>query len=611
LKTIIVAVYWLNSYDFRESYKQEVSMLENNSGNGGIFDAGRLFFGKIVFYLAFAPAAAVLVNGCSSLPCQAPKGDRSVRIQSYRDEASRLRGLSATREVAVERETSDALQKSLGNELEKPENRVFLNETELLLHQFRVLKPGDSLAPLYLKLMSQQVAAYYDPEKKRLVYVDENVATAGKKEGKKSSNLPEMERFVYVHEYCHALEDAHFDLDRLSRTSMCDLDRNLAMTSFMEGNAVLTGLDGLLDGSGVAVNTATPLNAWIVDLLGSVGLEDAAEKEFEGVPPMLAGALLRPYLDGAVFSNRIRRETGWQGIDAVYRSRIPLTTAEILYPERRYFKAFRPAVFEPEPQLFATARRGVAVNSLGALGTALWLGSDEMAVPAHFGFLKGWMGDRVYFLKGESNAVQTVWLSMWERPGMARAFSRRVERRLRESFGDVQSQVRRRECLVAAVWTSAADKDGAACAALSECALQTRVDVETPSALASWFCDLPWPVRFQAFDGVPSGCEMLGGYAADVREGAGAFKLSLASGLLVRVETNPDRSYFGTLAGLMRHVRDNRSDFTYWKLPVLASWHRRGTGDDERYRWSLLWGVLADGNERRARVLLVPVWRKK
>ena len=61
---------------------------------------------------------------------------------------------------------------------------------------------------------------------------------------------------------------------------------------------------------------------------------------------------------------------------------------------------------------------------------------------------------------------------------------------------------------------------------------------------------------------------------------------------------------------MLRHVKDARSGFTYWQLPVLAAWHRRGEGEELRYRWSLLWGFLADGSEDRARVLFVPVWRK-
>jgi len=455
--------------------------------------------------------------------------------------------------------------------------------------------------------MSQQVAAYYDPELKRLVYVDENVDATGKKIG---SGMQGLQRFVYVHEFCHALEDDQFNLNRLTKTSLDDLDRNLALTCFAEGNAMLVGLDGLLDDYGVAMNTATPFSAWLLRQLGGLTLEDALEGT-EGAPPFLAGTLVRPYFDGAIFSNRIRRDQGWQGVDDVYRSRIPQTTAEILYPERRYLKGFKPAVFEPDTQLLGSAEWGVVTNSMGALGIALWLGGNEMTTPREFGFLKGWMGDRVYFIRGPDAAIRTVWLSTWERPGMARTFRRHVERCLKERFGDVTWAVQRDGRLVAAVWDCAGTMSRASCDALVACALRTRVSVKNPSFLASWTKDVPLPIRFPDYEGWGSGCEVLGGYVSDVQGGPCFFRMSLAGGLLLRAEDNPDRHYYGTLCGLIRHVSDVRSDFTYWKLPVLASWHRRGEGKDERYCWNLVWGLLADGNEHRARVLFVPVWHAK
>ena len=543
--------------------------------------------------------------GCSTVPCAEVRGDRAARIRGYQDEAARLRGLPPKGAVSVEQETPAALLVSLEKELDKPENRAFLADTELLLQRFRVLKPELSLRSAYLKLMSQQVAAYYDPEKKRLAYVDENVSAAGKQGG---PDLPGMERFVYVHEFCHALEDAHYDLDRLTKASLCELDRNLALTSFAEGNAVLTGIDGLIGGYGLAMNTATPFGAWCVNLFDDADMDSAAE-EMKGLPPFLTGALLRPYLDGAVFSNRIRRDAGWQAVDEIYRSRLPLTTAEILYPERRYLKGFKAASFEPAEGLLREARQGVCTNSLGALGIALWLGGDEPAAAHEYGFLKGWMGDRVYLFAGDDGDPRTVWLSLWERPGMARAFCRKVGRRLRQDFADVPHEVRREGRLVAVVWGGSAQQGEAACSALADLALQTRVEADLPPAWASWSNDLPWPLRFPSFPGHASGCELLGGYAADLHTGDAFFRFSLASGLLLRTEANPDRHYYGVLGGLVRHVEDRRSDFTFWKIPFLASWHRNGRDEREKYRWTVACGLLADGTETRARVLFVPVWR--
>jgi len=514
-----------------------------------------------------------------------------------------MRGLALKREISIERETRDQMRVSFERELEKNDNREFLAQTELLLRQFRLLPNETSLSTLFLEMMTDQVAAYYDPEKKRLVAVDGLVMQTEGAPGV-SRESHDMEHFVYLHEFCHALEDDHFDLERLTREAAANLDSSLALTAFTEGNAMLVGLDGLLDGYGVPMTTASPFAAWALGLLRRLDLEEASE-QLEGTPPFLISALLRPYLDGTVFCNRLRYDAGWGAIDRVYARRLPATTAEILYPERRYLAGFQAATFEPAPGLLQEAAHGISTNRLGALGIALWLNGDRLDAPASYSFLRGWMGDCVYFLKGEGQAVQTVWLSLWERPSMARAFSRAVRRRLKEEFEGEPYAVQRDGTRVTIVWGCA---DAAACDRLMACARQSRIDAEGPGWLASVVRDLPLPLRLPHYPDFSSGVEVLGGWAVDVHGGEGFFHGTLASGLL-RTEWNSDRHAVGAAWGLLSHTSDTCADYTYWKLPLLASWHRRGSGETRRYRWRVLGGVLADGDERRARLLFVPVWR--
>jgi len=528
-----------------------------------------------------------------------------IRTARYQAQAANVRGLPLRREISIEKETREQMRASFEKELAKSDNREFLSQTELLLRQFRLLPRETALSALFLELMTDQVAAYYDPASKRLVAVSEPPPQASEAP-RLSREVPGMERFVYVHEFCHALEDDHFDLERLMRDSSRDLDSNLALTAFSEGTAVLAGLDGLLDGYGVPMTSASPFAAWALGLLGRVDLEEAAE-QLEGTPPFLTAALLRPYLDGTVFCNRLRRDAGWGAIDRAYTRRVPAPTAEILYPERRYLPGFRAAVFEPDPGLLREAAHGVSVNRLGALGIALWLNGDRLAAPSRHSFLKGWMGDSVYFLKGERQEVQTVWLSLWERPAMARAFCRAARRRLKEDFEGTPCAVQRDGARVMIVWGCA---DEAACERLMACARRSRVDVQNPGWLASAMRDLPLPLRLPRYPAFSSGVELLGGWGAEAHVGEDFFRGTLACGLL-RTEWNPDRHVVGAAWGLVSHASDVRADYTSWKLPLLASWHRRGSGEARRYRWRVLWGVLADGDERRVRLLFVPVWRDR
>jgi hypothetical protein len=568
------------------------------------FEKGRLRGGVNLFFVAvFLLLAGSGLVGCRSIPL-----DRShdVQVQCQRDlqQAVQLRGLNLKREIDIQRESPEMLGLALAAELDKPENHAFLSTTAVLLQQLRVIKPDDDLKSLFLKVMGQQVAAYYDPEKKRVVYVEGGVSQAISN----SAAKPLVDRFVYVHEFCHALEDSHFDIERLTRESLSDFDRNLAVTSLIEGDAMLVGLDSVFAES--PVNTATPLGACVVQVMGHMDL--ASEMKAMGdCPAFLGGALIRPYLDGAIFSNRIRREAGWSAVDAIFTDNVPKTTAEILFPERKFLNAFTPATFHPVASLLGSAGQSVLTNRVGAMGMALWLGGDALVRPRQYErFLSGWMGDEIYFSKAADGHVEkTVWLSYWERAGHAGRFCRQVKRRLSASFKDVSWRVERKGRLVAIVWSD--ELDVTRCEDIAKKALDTSVEAQAVSGFLSWCSDLPWPMRFPRYNGYSGGFELLGGHMIDVASGDPFFRVNLADGLIFRAESNPDRSYWGTLGGLVRFVRDERSAFSCWHVPVLANWFRRGSGDNEQYKWSVLWGLAGYGDERKARILLIPVWHAK
>ena len=544
------------------------------------------------------------MSGCSMLPKEMPsKDNREAAIREYQDMAVQLRGLPLKHEVAIQKETKTELKVSMEKDLEKPDNKISLEESDFLLRQFRVLSKDQSLKDLLLRFMQEGAAAYYDHEERRLVYLEENATT----NATTPVMLQGMEKFVYVHEFCHAIEDSHYGLTKRTKEVELDFDRSQAFTSFIEGNAVLAGIDSLLDG--FPMNTVTPLGAWGSEtLMQGADMEDVSS-QFEWCPPFLSGAMVRPYLDGMAFCNRIRRDAGWQAINKMYDVRTPQTTADILYPERRYLKGFVPAVFTPDAQFFKDAKESITTNSLGVMGIALLLGGEKIATAYDYGFLKGWMGDRLYVMKGKDGKQKRVWLSYWERPGFARSFRWRIEDYLSDRFKDGSWSVQRDGRMVAAVWADTAAEQ-TACEEMAARALKTPVNVDCPSWLASWGNDLPWPVRFPVYEGLSTGCNVLGGWAMDVDVGPAFYRFNLLSTWLLNIEENPDRHHFSTCFGLMRHVKDVRSDFTYWRIPVVASWLRCGHEKDERYEWSLLWGILADGTEKRARVLFVPVWRR-
>jgi len=545
----------------------------------------------------------LFATGCSMLPREIAESDnKEAQIREYQAMAVQLRGLSLQHEVAIREETKEELRRSMEKDLEKPHNKASLEESDLLLRQFRVLHKEQSLKALLLSFMQEEAAAYYDHEERRLVYVEEQEKT----NGLSLAGFQGMERFVYVHEFCHAIEDSHYGLTKRTKEAELDFDRSQALTSFVEGNAVLLGVDSILDG--IPLNTATPFGAWGVESLMQDADMSEVSEQLKWCPSFLTGAMVRPYLDGAVFCNRLRRDAGWQALNGIYDGRMPQTTAEILYPERRYLKGFVPAIFAPEPALLGRTYEKVTTNSLGVMGIALLLSGEMLAAADDYGFLKGWMGDRIFITTGGDGKQKRLWLSYWERPGFASSFRWRMEDYLKERFKEGSWSVQREGRLVAAVWSEEASEKKI-CENQASRALKTPVTVENPSWLASWGNDLPWPVRFPVYEGHSVGMDLLGGWLMEADTGSAFYRFSLLNTWLLNVEENSDRHHFSTCFGLMRHVKDVRSDFTYWRIPVLASYLRCGHEKTERYEWSLLWGILADGTEERARILFVPVWR--
>ena len=87
--------------------------------------------------------------------------------------------------------------------------------TEALYKQLGLLPQDASLEDLYIELLTSQVAGLYDDETKHM-YVISSSDQAGP-----------VERFIYSHEYTHALTDQAFDLRKVVGTATDQSDRSL------------------------------------------------------------------------------------------------------------------------------------------------------------------------------------------------------------------------------------------------------------------------------------------------------------------------------------------------------------------------------------------------
>jgi len=237
--------------------------------------------------------------------------DAAVARSMARVEA--VRGLEFERTVPVE---------VLSREEFRAESRQGFDNTSTSdrIHQnvkyealFMVNESTDAVA-VQRRNRGASVGGYYDPREERIVVVSDNPES------------PRLSEVTLSQELFHALQDQTFNISRYDQTTR---ERH---------NAV----DGIIEGDGNYVDylyqQRCELPADAADHWGDC-LEDVpAANESAGSGARLANFGLylvtyQPYSDGPPFVRDVRREGGWEAVNAVYDDP-PASTEQTIHPEK-------------------------------------------------------------------------------------------------------------------------------------------------------------------------------------------------------------------------------------------------------------------------------------
>lgn len=185
-----------------------------------------------------------------------------------------------------------------------------------------LMEPGLDLEAILFDFLISQVAGFYDPETDSMnVLILSDEAT--------TDTMPILESLTYSHEYVHALQDQHFDLEDL--LDMVDASENgdfqLAITSLIEGDATQVMAD-------YAIVLAEEDPMALAQAVLSAGEDLGGVALPENIPPIIESELVFPYLQGQVFVATIVSERGWDAIDEAFEGNYPLSTEHIYHPER-------------------------------------------------------------------------------------------------------------------------------------------------------------------------------------------------------------------------------------------------------------------------------------
>ncbi|HEY3493787.1 MAG TPA: hypothetical protein VGK73_03830 [Polyangiaceae bacterium] len=252
-----------------------------------------------------------------SAPARAQEDEAQATVDASLAQVSELRQLGAiggVRSKVIGRaELLRRMKEDLFAELE-PE--LIQGTSELLFALGASSADLDYLGSI-LTLLGSQLAGFYDPRVKEMVLLDD----LGE----------EAEAATLSHELVHALQDQHYNLEKLVKWSPGRGDVMTAIQCLAEGDATSAMLDAMLAPQGRSA-LDLPENT-LKNMMSPL----EAEPDIASVPPMLKRSVVAPYADGLAFTHALRRRGGWAAVDAAWRD-LPASSEQILHPDKYFSK---------------------------------------------------------------------------------------------------------------------------------------------------------------------------------------------------------------------------------------------------------------------------------
>ncbi|MCK6626549.1 MAG: hypothetical protein L6R45_15395 [Anaerolineae bacterium] len=273
-----------------------------------------------------------------------------------------------------------------------------------------LIEPEVDLVQAAFDSQTDILLGYYTPEEKAMVIIAESV------------NMFAEEEMTFAHEYVHALQDHHFDLQQVFNNNLSG-DALLAARSLPEGDARL--VEDLFTRQNIRQDQID------YNIYRYLFRE---HPKLEGVSPALGIFTYFPYTAGEYFVLYLFFQGGfsWELVNQAYRQ-LPTSSEQIMHPEK-YLAGEAPipvSVPDLAPALGGTWRE-IDRDVLGEAGFLVWLydqTDEQTAITA----AAGWDGD-AYTLWVDGNdhrvlVVSSLWASEADALELRHAFITALKRR--------------------------------------------------------------------------------------------------------------------------------------------------------------------------------------
>jgi hypothetical protein len=329
-------------------------------------------------------------------------------------------GLPIKHKVKKKLITRDQVERYVEQHIKSDKDVQRIERSQLVLQKFGMIPKGYDLHAQYLKLLREQVAAFYDPKTKTVNLLD--------------WVSPELQKPVLAHELTHALQDQAIDLRVWFRAGGSDgaplpdqqeqvvEEAQSARENVAEGQAMLAMIDYILAPTGKNIQTAPDVvNAMRASMTDGKNLPVLA-----AAPAYLRESLLMPYAFGLDFERAVLTKKGTVAAYEQVLQNPPADTYEVMLPDT-YIDGHgvTPLRIPDLDKLIAPDYDRYDFGSMGAFD--VYLLAKQYAPDADAKqYYSHWRGGYYLAIHAKSapkDQIGLIYLSHWDSPESAKAFA--------------------------------------------------------------------------------------------------------------------------------------------------------------------------------------------
>ena len=363
----------------------------------------------IVASLLVGSTVAFVPQGGGVAPVTARNAAIVAATVTILQETSEIRELPILRPVKSGAQSRSEIERMIVKNQREQTTPAEMHAAELALKKLGIVPVDFQYQPFIIKLLTEQVAGYYDPRVQRF-YLADWIELDGQKP-------------VMAHELAHALQDQHFNLRRFEKWPKGDSDAELAAHALIEGDATL------------AMTLYMAKNPMVaLAFMRSISTNNTASDQFKQAPRALRETLLFPYEQGTEWASRVYKRGGWPMVSAAF-TKLPQSTEQIIHPEK-YFSYESPVKIElPDVRRFLGPGWKKIDSDVNGEWSFYQILDHFLNSPAESRrAAAGWGGDRYALYEGpKANEVFLAQLTAWDTEDDAReffdAYAKRIARR--------------------------------------------------------------------------------------------------------------------------------------------------------------------------------------